>query len=128
VRAGRSLIPDVVYQFSFELANPTDNQFPDIAQVIQESMSLKYEPASEPLHILDNQFPDIAQVFFVFTLVTGPRRSLSLKLSDARVYEPQLRARLGTTTHFCAREPPGQSVPGHRPGLNQFKNNLLAEM
>ena len=26
--------------------------------------------------------------FFFFTLVTGPRRSLSLKLSDARVYEP----------------------------------------
>ena len=26
-----------------------------------------------------------------FTLVTGPRRSLSLKLSDTRVYEPQLK-------------------------------------
>ena len=35
--------------------------------------------------------------FFFFTLVTGPRRSLSLKLSDTRVYEPQIRARLGTT-------------------------------
>ena len=33
--------------------------------------------------------------FFFFTLVTGPRRSLSLKLSDANVYEPQIRARLG---------------------------------
>ena len=32
-------------------------------------------------------------VFFVFfTLVKGPRRSLSLQLSDARVYEPQIRA------------------------------------
>ena len=30
-----------------------------------------------------------------FTLVTGHRRSLSLKLSDARVNEPQIRARLG---------------------------------
>ena len=30
--------------------------------------------------------------FFFFTLVTGPRRSLSLKLSDIRVYEPQIRA------------------------------------
>ena len=39
--------------------------------------------------------------FFSFTLVTGPRRSLSLKLSDTRVYEPQIRARLGTTAHFC---------------------------
>ena len=32
---------------------------------------------------------------FFFTLVTGPRRSLSLKLSDTSVYEPQIRARLG---------------------------------
>ena len=39
--------------------------------------------------------------FFFFTLVTSPRRSLSLKLSDTRVYEPQIRARLGTKTHFC---------------------------
>ena len=37
--------------------------------------------------------------FFFFTLVTGPRRSLSLTLSGTRVYEPQIRARLGTTTH-----------------------------
>jgi len=36
-------------------------------------------------------------LLFFFTLVTGPRRSLSLKLSDTRVYEPQIRARLGTT-------------------------------
>ena len=33
-------------------------------------------------------------------IVTGPRRSLSLKLRDTRVYEPQIRARLGTTTRF----------------------------
>ena len=39
--------------------------------------------------------------FFFFTLVTGPIRSLSLKLSDTRVYEPQIRARLGTTAHLC---------------------------
>ena len=39
--------------------------------------------------------------FFFFTRVTGPRRSLSLKLSDTRVYAPQILARLGTTTHFC---------------------------
>ena len=38
--------------------------------------------------------------FFFFTLVTGPRRSLSLKLSDTGVYEPQIRARLVTTAHF----------------------------
>jgi len=29
--------------------------------------------------------------FFFLTLVTGPRRSLRLKLSDTRVYEPQTR-------------------------------------
>jgi len=38
---------------------------------------------------------------FFFTLVTGPRRSLRLKLSDTRVYAPQIRVRLGTTAHFC---------------------------
>ena len=41
------------------------------------------------------------RLLFVFTLVTGPRRSLNLKLSDTRVYEPQIRARLGTTSLFC---------------------------
>ena len=39
--------------------------------------------------------------FFFFTPGTSPRKSLSLKLSDIRVYEPQIRARLGTTAHFC---------------------------
>ena len=29
--------------------------------------------------------------FFFVTLVTGPRKSLGLKLSDTRVYEPQIR-------------------------------------
>jgi hypothetical protein len=33
--------------------------------------------------------------------LTGPRRSLSLKLSDTRIYGPQIRARLVTTAHFC---------------------------
>ena len=36
-----------------------------------------------------------------FPLIKGRRRSLSLKLSDIRVYAPQIRARLGTTAHFC---------------------------
>ena len=35
------------------------------------------------------------------TLVAGPSRSLSLKLRDTRVYEPQTRTRLGTTAHLC---------------------------
>ena len=38
---------------------------------------------------------------FFFTHVAGPGRSSRLKLSDTRVYGPQIRARLGTTTHFC---------------------------
>ena len=33
-----------------------------------------------------------------FTLVTGPRMSLSLKLIDTRVYEPQIRSRYPYTT------------------------------
>ena len=33
---------------------------------------------------------------FFFTLVTGPRRSLGLKLSDTRVYEPPIRAEEAT--------------------------------
>ena len=40
-----------------------------------KSIGLKYEPASEPLHI---------------TLDAGHRRPLSLKLSATKVYEPQV--------------------------------------
>jgi len=56
--------------------------------------------------------------FFFFTLVTGPRRSLSRKLSVTRVYEPQIRARLGTTAHFCRVRP---TLPGrtHQPGAQR---------
>ena len=35
--------------------------------------------------------PPLLLLFFFFTLVTGPGRSLSLKLSDRRVYEPYIR-------------------------------------
>ena len=48
--------------------------------------------------------------FFFFTLVTGPRRSLSLTLSETRVYEPQIRARLGTTAYLCRVEYPTQGA------------------
>ena len=41
-----------------------------------------------------------SSLLFFFTLFTGPRRSLGLKLGDTRVYEPLIRARLGTTAHF----------------------------
>jgi len=48
--------------------------------------------------------------FFVFfTLVTGPRRSLSLKQSDTRVYAPQTRARLGTN-HASRPPSPGANT------------------
>ena len=51
-------------------------------------------------------------VLFFFTLVTGPRRSLSLELSDTRVYEPQTRAHLVTTALFYVQpgSPPTFSV------------------
>ena len=45
-------------------------------------------------------------LFFFLTLVTGPRRSLLLKLIDTTVYEPQIRARLGTTAYLCRALPP----------------------
>ena len=35
--------------------------------------------------------------FSFFTLVIGPRKSLNLKLSNTRVYEPEIRTRSGTT-------------------------------
>ena len=38
---------------------------------------------------------DLSVPFFFFTLVSAPRRVLSLKLSDTKVYEPWIRARLG---------------------------------
>ena len=53
---------------------------------------------------------------FFFTLVAGPRRSLSLKLSDKSVYEPHIRARLGTT------EPP---EPAFQIPLNSAKTRCM---
>jgi len=54
-----------------------------------------------------NEIRFVLIFFFFFTLVTGPRRSLSLERSDARVYEPSIRARLGTTLHFVLTCPSG---------------------
>jgi len=39
--------------------------------------------------------------FFFVTLDTGPRRPSSPELSDTKVFEPYIRARLGTAAHFC---------------------------
>jgi len=49
------------------------------------------------VHSLPQQEPTHHFFFFFCTLVTGPRRSLSLKLSDSRVCKSHLRARLPIT-------------------------------
>jgi hypothetical protein len=68
---------------------------------------VKKTTCSRKKNVLKNVLPDLKsdagcivgwQVFFFFTLVRGPRRSLSLELSVARVYEPWIRARLGTSS------------------------------
>jgi len=46
----------------------------------------RQHPAQTPFYVGGGD----QEVFFFFTLVTGPRRSLSLKLSDTKVYEPQI--------------------------------------
>ena len=56
--------------------------------------------------------------FFFFTLVTAPRRSLRLKLSDARVYEPQ--------THEERVAPEG-SCDGSGTDWAAAKRGLLAD-
>ena len=66
---------------------------------VHESMESNISP---PRRV---RFPTL---FFCFTLVTGSRRSLSLKLSDTRVYEPQIRARLGTSGTKCLASSTGQ--------------------
>ena len=48
--------------------------------------------------------------FFFFTLVTGPRRCLSLKLSDTRVYEPSIRTH---SRYGCHAERRGENAPGN---------------
>ena len=47
-----------------------------------------------------------------FTLVTRPRRSLSLQLSDTKVYEPQIRARLGNHNTTILGYPCGIATAG----------------
>jgi len=59
--------------------------------------------------------------FFFFTLVTSPRRSLRLKLSNTRVYEPQIRAPLGTTAHLCRVVVLKNGVAGHEQRMHAFE-------
>ena len=54
--------------------------------------------AEDARHTLD----ELGFFFFFFTLDTGSERSFSPKLSDTRVYEPQIRARPGTTRFSAA--------------------------
>ena len=51
--------------------------------VLQVPCSLGNEPSERVDDAVRVSF-----FFFIFTLVTGPRRSLSLTLSDTKVYEP----------------------------------------
>jgi len=51
-------------------------------------MSLKYEASLEPGASAIRRRANPVGLAPGLTLVTGPRRSLSLKLSDTKVYEP----------------------------------------
>ena len=45
--------------------------------------------------------PRLLLFFFFFTLVTGPRRSLRLKLRDTNVFEPQMTAVTTPLLYYC---------------------------
>ena len=61
--------------------------------------------------------------FFFFTLVTGPRRSLSLKLSDTRVYEPHIRRWLPRSLASPPSSPP-RKLMRETPFLSSAKFDL----
>ena len=65
--------------------------------------------------------------FFFFTCVTGPRRSLSLKLGDTRVYEPQLRAPWDVQAWMTGgfRQDEEEEEPGPVGFLNRYASSLL---
>ena len=67
--------------------------------------------AGRPLSEGSDGWENVSTVLFwvpcFFTLVTGPRRSLSLKLSDTRVFVPQIRARGRTGGGTCRPCPSG---------------------
>ena len=73
-----------------------------------------------------------SSVSFLFTLVAGFRRSLSLKLSETRVCEPQIRARLVSTVHFYEvvvlrlRAVPSTDSPLHSLGRRQWRGRGAA--
>jgi len=80
---------------------------------------------------------------FFFTLVTGPRRSSSLKLSDTGVYAPQIRAtslraptnsRAHAHSHCLCPRPPsltpslqrGKMLKGHLPRVIYLQEKALS--
>ena len=74
---------------------------------VLEGAAVSYE-RSIPVNVLHSvntpapplsPYPTCSYSGHFFTLVTGPRRFLSLKLSDTKVYEPYIRARLGKPQH-----------------------------
>jgi len=76
-------------------------------------MSIKYEPASEPLHIsVQWCVPHVSSKYLTLKpVIRDPEPGIrifssslllsSLELSDTKVYEPHIRALLGTASHFC---------------------------
>jgi len=70
--------------------------FSAMSLVVQSYLAEK--PSSLPS---SDMSPQVPFVFFFFTLDTGPRRSLSLDLSDTRVCEPQTRARVPPSSGEC---------------------------
>ena len=53
--------------------------------------------------------------------------SLSLQLSDTRVYEPQIRARLGTTAHLCTVAARKLGALGGGGYISQGVSNFVSE-
>jgi hypothetical protein len=71
-----------------------------ITSVIEKQHLVQIDQINGPTEYLSYTLASIESAvscpsFCFLTLVTGPRRS------DTRVYEPQIRALLVTTTHFC---------------------------
>ena len=67
-----------------------------ILSYVQEEAE-RAEACARELETLREERDVLADKVFFYSLVTGPRRSLILKLSDTRVHEPHIRARLVTT-------------------------------
>ena len=73
--------------------------------------------------------------FFFFTLVTGPRRSLSLKLSDTRVSEPLVTSERVPRANPCGVDRLRGGVPreqkmlkGHLPRVIYHQVNLYTKI